>query len=541
MAKKSKESGPGVFMILTLVFFVLATIILGLTTYLGFTGQEELQTAAKTDKDAKLTVEKNLRETQAKLYVNRIAIGTDTAEDREGVSGLAKEQGANILAEHQLVTSKLGGAAVPPGAAFTWILDGDKPAVAPKQNLGAIAKMWHSMYGVERGKAREADRARKDAEGAKQTALEDKEAAKKDFDAKVLALTEQVRQKTDAMTKAFQDLKTEADKKGLEFKKAADEYAEARAKLDEALAAEKKDHESTRGKLVRAMNPDPSDLEAKWRHFNPAKVAEAMGSVSDKSGEFVTLTFGKKMNLVPGQTFVVIAAGTSLIAVIDREKALDKHHYEFASLGPRDPFDKNEMVKGMVEVTDATRGGGYTAQARITHQAENIRNPIGKGDQIFNLTLSSGAKEHVAYCGIIDLDGDGRPNNEEFVRILEKNNLVVDEYLDLKTGEIKKLGGGMDTRTKFLIVGTDAPLVGGVKTMIEAAKKNGVMLIDARVFLHLIGVKPPKAPAAPAYTTVNLGGEGAAAPKDGEVPMPPVVDPKKEEPKKEEPKKEDKN
>lgn len=538
MAKKNKETGPGVFMILTLVFFVLATIILGLTTYLGFTGQEELEATAKTHKEAKEKVELNLRETQAKLYVNRIAIGTDTAEDREGASGLAKEQGVNMLGEHQLITSKLGAAALPPGTAFTWIIEGDKAAVAPKQNLAAIAKTWYSIYGVERAKATKADVARKDAEAAKQTALEDKEAAKKDFDAKVAALTEQVKQKTDAMTLAFANLKTEADKKGIEFKKAADEYAEARAKLDEALAAEKKDHESTRGKLVRAMNPDPSDLEAKWRHFNPAKVAEAMGSVSDKSGEFVTLNFGKKMNLVPGQTFVVIAAGTSLVAVIDREKVLDKHHYEFASLGARDPFAENEMVKGMVEVTDATRGGGYTAQARVTHQADSIRNPIGKGDQIFNLTLSSGAKEHVAYCGIIDLDGDGRPNNEDFVKILERNNLIVDEYLDLKTGKITTLGEGMNTRTKFLIVGTDAPLVGGVKTMIEAAKKNGVMLIDARVFLHLIGVKPPKAPAAPAYTTVNLGtGDSApAAPKDGEVPMPPVVDPKKEDPKKEDPK-----
>ena len=123
----------------------------------------------------------------------------------------------------------------------------------------------------------------------------------------------------------------------------------------------------------------------------------------------------------------------------------------------------------MVEITDVEKNG-YAARARITFQPQEIRNPTGKNDLIFNLTLSSGAKEHVAFCGIIDLDGDGRPDNEQFVRILENNNLEVDAYLDLKTGEVKKRGDGITIRTKFLIVGTDAPMVGNVKKMVEEAK-----------------------------------------------------------------------
>ena len=31
-----------------------------------------------------------------------------------------------------------------------------------------------------------------------------------------------------------------------------------------------------------------------------------------------------------------------------------------------------------------------------------------------------------------DLDGDGLPNNEEFIKILERNNVVLDAFLDLK-------------------------------------------------------------------------------------------------------------
>src|SRR5262249_50912838 len=155
-------------------------------------------------------------------------------------------------------------------------------------------------------------------------------------------------------------------------------------------------------------------------------------------------------------------------------------------LGPRDAFADNELIKGMVEITDPL--SRTSARARVTYETSQIRNPIGRGDQLFNIALSTGEKEHVAFAGIIDLDGDGRPDNETFIRILEKNNLVVDAYLDLKTGEIKKRAGntggdtGVEYRTKFLIIGTDAPLVGNVKKMIDDAKEKSVQVIDARTF-----------------------------------------------------------
>src|SRR5262245_41906093 len=53
MAKRKAQepTGPGTAMILVLVFFVLATLILGVTTYLGFEGQSELQKQAKDAQD----------------------------------------------------------------------------------------------------------------------------------------------------------------------------------------------------------------------------------------------------------------------------------------------------------------------------------------------------------------------------------------------------------------------------------------------------------------------------------------------------------
>lgn len=543
MAKKSKESGPGTFMILTLVFFVLATVILGITTYLGFAGQAQLEDEAKKAKAESKTLQARVDDEMSRKIVNRIANGTATAEDLEAINGAARANAPGILDEYRMLTVRLGNA-FPTKAEFQWPLVADlqaggagdgKPSPAPNKDVPAIAKYWAGLYKNAENRVLAAETARKKAEADAQTARADADKAKETFDAQVAKLTAQVDTKTKAMDDSFKALKTGIDVKAAEFKKAADEWAEGRAKLEEDKRVLQNEIKSLGQKIANLMNPDASDWEFKFRHWNPAKMAERMGKVTEKGGTFVSLQFDTRVSLVPGQTFVVIAGDTSLVEVLEQEKALEKKHHTVLSLGAREPFADNPAVKGTVEITDVT-GAGYTARARITSEAAPIRNPISKGDQLFNMSLSSGQKEHVAFAGIIDLDGDGRPDNEQFIRILEKNNLVVDAYLDLKTGQVVKRGEGLDHKTKFLIVGSDAPLVGGVKAMVAEAEKKGVQQIDARMFLNLIGVKPPRNPAPPAYSSPNikLGGEGALAPKDPDAaPMPPAVDPKKDEPKKE--------
>jgi hypothetical protein len=116
--------------------------------------------------------------------------------------------------------------------------------------------------------------------------------------------------------------------------------------------------------------------------------------------------------------------------------------------------------------------------------------------------------------------------------ILQKNNLTLDAYLDLKTGEIK--GHGLKPGTRFLIIGSGAPNVGNVKKMMDQAKALNIPIVDSRRFLALIGVKLPPNPATPMYSNVTLGGEGSLNKGDPEAAPPavPKVDEKKDEPKK---------
>jgi hypothetical protein len=507
-------------MILALVFFILAAAVLGVTTYLGYKDADQWEKAASDAKKDKDTAVKNQTELQLRLAVNHRANGIELDPDQVALQGAGTEGAAVVADEKTLLNGKLGGS-FPAKGDFGWP-DG---AVAPNKTIPAITRLWAKMAQDMKKQRDDAADARKKAEDAAKARQDEKDKAVADFEQKLAQMTKDAKDYTDKMDKQFLALKTEAEKAGGSFKKQAEEWAALKASLDETINVKNLELKSKDDKIRSLQNPDASDILWKWQNsFNVAKTAERMGTISDKSGTFVTINFANAMHIVPGQTFVVIPQNGSLVEVIDREKALEKHHHEHVSLGPRDPFADNEMIKGMVEITDVI--GQYAARARITYQSNEIRNPISRKDQLFSISLSTGEKEHVAFAGIIDLDGDGRPDNEDFIRILERNNLVIDSYLDLKTGEIKKRPGtnGIDFKTKFLIIGSDAPQVGNVAKMMEQAKEKGVQMIDARMFLSLIGVKPPKNPAPPAYTTVTLGGEGTKNTGDPDKePMAPAV------------------
>jgi hypothetical protein len=530
MAKRKEETGPGTFMILVLVFFVLATLILGVTTYLGYKGQEDLEKATADAKAAEKKAADNAAEQTLRRDVLRIATQTDDAENRQELAGAPAAQLPNVLDEQKRIAEKLGGAGVLPGGKgdFTWVGTGDGPAVAPKKTLPQLAKEWEKLAKDAEARYQAEKRAKETAQANAQALQAQQQKDKEAFDAAVKSLNDQMAAKIKAMDAAFLALKTEAEKAGANFKKIEDQWAEDKAHLEESLTTRLNDLRAERQRRIRAENPDPSDIEGRWRNLNIAKLAERMGTITDKSGTFVNLQFSAPIELLPGQTFVVIPPNRSLVEVVEREKALEKVHHERISLGPREPFADNELIKGMVEVTDVL--GRDRARARITYETAPIRDPLTKGDQIFNLTLSSGEKEHVAFTGIIDLDGDGRPDTEAFIRLLEKNNIVVDSWLDLKTGEIK--GKGMNSGTRFLIVGTGAPVeVGRIKKMIKKAKDNGIQVIDSRMFLSLIGSKPPRNPAPPNYTSVNLGPaeDDGATPKEGDAAAPDAKEPPKKE------------
>ena len=100
--------------------------------------------------------------------------------------------------------------------------------------------------------------------------------------------------------------------------------------------------------------------------------------------------------------------------------------------------------------------GPHLSAAKVVEAGNPARDPLLRGDLLFNPAWDPTQKTHVALVGIIDLNGSGVDGTQDLVRALEKQGIVVDAWLDLKDRTIK--GPGMTERTTYLIKG-ERPLL----------------------------------------------------------------------------------
>src|SRR5206468_2485523 len=142
--------------------------------------------------------------------------------------------------------------------------------------------------------------------------------------------------------------------------------------------------------------------------------------------------------------------------------------------------------KATVEVLAVV--GLHQAQVRVTSVRDPNRDPVLRGDLLFNPAWDPKGKVHVALAGQIDLSGEGRDELAEFARTLEKGGVVVDAYLDLREAAVK--GPGIGRETDYLILGSEpsGKELSALRTrMQDEAAKNGVTVISLRKFLLLSG------------------------------------------------------
>ena len=199
------------------------------------------------------------------------------------------------------------------------------------------------------------------------------------------------------------------------------------------------------------------------------------------------------------------------------------------------------VAKGSIEVLNVV--GAHVSQARITGIKDRARDPILQQDVLYNPTWDPHLKKHVAITGIVDLTGDGRDSQQEFIRNLERQGIVVDAYVDLRALNEDPLdmakaikGRGIGVQTDFLIIGdgteylSDSPanlrfrrnLDEVVKAMNGTAKQNGVTVVGLRRYLEMIGYRVPRvSDRTTTYRpTLPLADQPKEQPKDPMNPMP---------------------
>ncbi len=148
--------------------------------------------------------------------------------------------------------------------------------------------------------------------------------------------------------------------------------------------------------------------------------------------------------------------------------------------------DGETPSKAAIEVTRVIKP--HLAQGRITR--DSIRDPVLAGDQIADPVFRPGSKMHVALGGFIDIEGDGRADNDALRRIIQLNGGVVDAEVT-PDGNLK--GPGIGLQTLYLVLGGSAtgPRKGDIakstSRLTDEAAASGVKVITLDQFLAMLG------------------------------------------------------
>ena len=156
-----------------------------------------------------------------------------------------------------------------------------------------------------------------------------------------------------------------------------------------------------------------------------------------------------------------------------------------------------EDIKGKIEVTQIL--GPHLAEAKVIQ--EEIVRPILQGDLIYSPAWSPGVVEKISVIGMIDLDGDGRSDREQFHQLLSSVGCVIDNEVDDEGHRIPE-NGKITVETRFLVKGKipdiDHALTEKEQDLVrimneqqtqmeKEARINGVRVIKLSDFLSYIG------------------------------------------------------
>jgi hypothetical protein len=466
--KKSESSSSGnsnTGLVVTLIFFVIATLILGVFTYLGYTGQTEFQ--EKANKAAKDTTAANKKaeDEQARRIVFAIASGNDSGTDQTTLAKVKANEGYKATID--LLTK--------PGTGIVWDANQERPKETYRDTIARLTK--------EKDQAVE----------AKNKANTDLNEAKAQFDSMQTSLQNQLAKSKEDMRNA-QLSHTQAQQKDHEW------YAAQIERIDQESKSLKAEKEAHRTDLQNA-EMDKKKLEGRIDDLNK-QLAYKNSLIAPPNSLEADTPKGQILRVDRQARTVYINLGSADYV---------RTNLAFSVLPPSSTGKSaaNRDRKGAIEISAVLEP--HLSAARIISEASELRDPILPGDLIFNPSWNSGQREHVALAGIFDLDGDGTDDTQEVIRGLERQGIIVDAYVDLRDRTIK--GPGITERTTYLVLGEmpklsqsmanvrteDNPIAQAVTQIAEkvtelknAAKEKGVQPVTYQRYLTLVGYPMPK-------------------------------------------------
>jgi hypothetical protein len=465
MPPRSQQGESKQGLIITLVFFILATLTLGVTTYFGYSEQDKLDKAAKEAKRSEDTFkgERDYYKAQAMMY--RAYMGMSEGMDGADTLGTLKGQLDGSLGQNVKDKADVTKTLKALEGKYGW--NGNQP----KETLDGTINKWRTDYeGLANRNKRTEDELKK-AQLNLQRRTQDLEIARKEFDDNLKKLSDKFQQD---FTKSNEDLNQFRTKVEQESQKLEEVRKQAK-EAEDGLKATVSKRESEIKDLQKSVERKQSELEERQAK-NPITSENLRKDWKivrmDPRGLNPYINLGSADRVRPQLTFTIHGVGAD-----GRPKA---------------------QSKGALEVVNVL--GPHLAQARITSVRDRNRDPIVENDVIYNASWNPNIKKHVAIAGIVDLTGDGRDSLPEFIRNLERQNIVVDAYLKPDATP----SGQITYQTDYLILGgvpersgggkaeeSEKRLMEARKQMQEEAKKYGVQVKSLQSFLEMIGYTLP--------------------------------------------------
>ena len=429
----------------TLVIFVVATIVLGITNYYAFKSESEGKAEKDKVMDENKTLNQQIRNLEDDLtsLKTKIGIKLDKTDDRTN----PQNQATVVYALNNEMT--------------TYGKD-----LVGKDVQETIRKLRDGLDQVS------ADR---DSKTAKIRELENQ----------VLALKAQYQ--------------AQVDDYGGKWKESVREKQEAagvalerdNAKLAEVQRLEKRVRDSD------TQLQEEQDSREKERNKSENAIAGLemrIDTLRERLDEMEKLSFESADGVITG---VQHSNGTVLINLGDEDFLKPRMTFSIYAKDSLGIGRGTEDIKGKIEVTRTL--GAHLSEAKVTD--EDLYRPIVTGDSIYTPIWSPGLIEKVSIIGDIDLDNDGRSDREQFHQMLAVAGCMLDNEVN-DDGDRVPEDGAITVQTRFFVKGnipdplkavTAADKVKSDKVnalltkMEKEARTNGVRTIKLNDFLSYIG------------------------------------------------------
>lgn len=527
MAKAAKETSLPV--VVSLVFFVLTTIGLGVFVYVLYSDQEAKDTEVTKAKDEVKGLRAAAKEAELIARATRVFAGAPEADDLSVIQQEVKEgdkvhQAIKKLADD--LKKKAPELAKASADRFNSVVkayadstanDKDK-LLDPAKVTAADIDVWSGEIVGGQLQAPSPDKtalgiAVKNA-NYRNLALNQAAAKQVESDAAVaqLAAASKVYKdastlfaaKTDSLPKDFKAKMDELEKSlNAKTKSYTDDVDRYRGDIDkmtgqlETLEARKRFLEDD----IKRLKNNLDIVVSKVKPPDPLQYDEPQGKILRRlPNNVVEIDLGSSALVNPGLTFTVLPLDFP-------EKGRASRLREF-----REPDERGIMKtrvefvpKATIEVIEVL--GPALSRARITGEHDPIREAALQGDLLYNSAWRRGVGEHIALIGVFDINGDGTDDVENVVRDLTRMGINVDAVFDLRTQAWR---GQLGQRTRYLVEGYTIPvgandphqaakaaLISKMGAAREEARTKAIQIVNFRDFFGRTGYRVnPNVPEA---------------------------------------------